>query len=93
LPGNDARPASGLPFPQQQVPDIARVADANNGLIVGGKLKTIPIVPKDLIAKAMADGIAIVGLPSCLDFRPRRVHEDDQETTAIVVRNLPASIA
>ena len=84
---------SGLPFPQQQVFDIALVVDANNRLIVRGKLKAIPMAPEDRITNAMADGLAIIGLPSRFDFRQRRVHEDDQETTAIVVGNLLASVA
>jgi|SRR5262245_37495331 len=93
LPGIDAPPPSGLPFPQQQGFDIARVGDANNRLIVHRKLKAIPMVPEDRITNAMADGPAIVGRPSRLDFRHRCVHEDDQEPTAIVVGNLLASVA
>jgi len=53
------------------------VADADNGLIVRGKLKAILVVQKDLVANAMADGTAIIAQPSRLDFGQRRVHVDD----------------
>jgi hypothetical protein len=41
-------PLARLPLPPEQVFDIASVADADNRLIVGGKLKAISMVRKDL---------------------------------------------
>jgi hypothetical protein len=69
------------------------VADADDGLIVRRKLKAISMVPKDLVANAVAHGTAIIGQPSCLDFGQRRIHEDDQETAAIFVRHVLAPVA